>query len=119
MEAKASPVRVPEGYLTVARRFYRRVRDHMGLRPGRQNTRGVPRRGYRTQPQGFNPGNPSKVVHPHKALPSSALLEKHPVRRVGGAEGVTGYEMTDKFRIQMLRKEHKTSQNLAHLSPAA
>jgi hypothetical protein len=24
---------------------------------------------------------------PHKALPSSALLEKHPVRRVGGAEG--------------------------------
>src|ERR1700694_413862 len=23
----------------------------------------------------------------HKALPSSALLEKHPVRRVGGAEG--------------------------------
>ncbi|MEA3205803.1 MAG: hypothetical protein QOG92_1486, partial [Verrucomicrobiota bacterium] len=25
--------------------------------------------------------------HPHKALPRSALLEKHPVRRVGGAEG--------------------------------
>jgi hypothetical protein len=24
---------------------------------------------------------------PHKALPRSALLEKHPVRRVGGAEG--------------------------------
>jgi hypothetical protein len=24
---------------------------------------------------------------PHKALPSSALLEKRPVRRVGGAEG--------------------------------
>ena len=24
---------------------------------------------------------------PHKALPSSALLEKHPIRRVGGAEG--------------------------------
>jgi hypothetical protein len=24
---------------------------------------------------------------PHKALPRCALLEKHPVRRVGGAEG--------------------------------
>jgi hypothetical protein len=27
------------------------------------------------------------AARPHKALPSSALLEKHPVRRVGGAEG--------------------------------
>src|ERR1700692_3292132 len=26
-------------------------------------------------------------IRPHKALPTSALLEKHPVRRVGGAEG--------------------------------
>jgi hypothetical protein len=37
---------------------------------------------------GFNPGNrPPRATRPHKALPSSALLEKHPVRRVGGAEG--------------------------------
>jgi hypothetical protein len=28
-------------------------------------------------------------IRPHKALPRSALLEKHPVRRVGGAEGAT------------------------------
>src|ERR1700686_640557 len=37
--------------------------------------------------QGFNPGNYPIKVRPHKALPRSALLEKHPVRRVGGAEG--------------------------------
>src|ERR1700681_3274964 len=40
---------------------------------------------------GFQPWEPSKkTVRPHKALPSSALLEKHPVRRVGGAEGARG-----------------------------
>src|ERR1700681_2692777 len=33
------------------------------------------------------------VIHPHKALPSSALLEKHPVLRVGGAEEATGCQM--------------------------
>jgi hypothetical protein len=27
------------------------------------------------------------MVRPHKASPRSALLEKHPFRRVGGAEG--------------------------------
>ncbi|HEY6842224.1 MAG TPA: hypothetical protein VI114_13460, partial [Chthoniobacterales bacterium] len=37
--------------------------------------------------QGFSLGNISIDERPHKALPSSALLEKHPVRRVGGAEG--------------------------------
>jgi hypothetical protein len=36
---------------------------------------------------GFSLGNISIDDRPHKALPSSALLEKHPVRRVGGAEG--------------------------------
>ncbi|MEA3206405.1 MAG: hypothetical protein QOG92_2117, partial [Verrucomicrobiota bacterium] len=36
---------------------------------------------------GFSLGNISIDERPHKALPSSALLEKHPVRRVGGAEG--------------------------------
>jgi L-alanine-DL-glutamate epimerase-like enolase superfamily enzyme len=43
--------------------------------------------------QGFNPGNPKIVVRPeaHKALPRSAL-EKHPVRRVGGAERATKYQ---------------------------
>ncbi len=39
------------------------------------------------QAQGFNPGNPHHERHALKALPRSALLGKHPVRRVGGAEG--------------------------------
>ena len=47
----------------------------------------LPRRGYRIQPWGSTLGNFNLAVRPHKALPRSALLEKHPVRRVGGAEG--------------------------------
>jgi hypothetical protein len=39
---------------------------------------------------GFTLGNLFLSSCPHKALPSSALLEKHPVRRVGGAEGAAG-----------------------------
>jgi hypothetical protein len=48
-------------------------------------------KGLKDSAQGFNRFQPwepfTKPVRPHKALPSSALLEKHPVRRVGGAEG--------------------------------
>src|ERR1700730_16692803 len=47
----------------------------------------LPRRGYRIQPRVSTLGNFNLAVRPHKALPRSALLEKHPVRRVGGAEG--------------------------------
>jgi hypothetical protein len=48
----------------------------------------APPKGLQPSAQGFNPGNrPSRATRPHKALPSSVLLEKHPVRRVGGAEG--------------------------------
>jgi hypothetical protein len=36
---------------------------------------------------------------PHKALPSSALLEKHPVRRVGGAEGAAENRTRQSCRI--------------------
>jgi hypothetical protein len=49
--------------------------------------RGSPRRGYRTQPRVSTLETLILTVRPHKALPRSALLGKHPVRRVGGAEG--------------------------------
>ncbi|MEA3162411.1 MAG: hypothetical protein QOE88_229 [Verrucomicrobiota bacterium] len=52
--------------------------------------RGPAPQGLQNSAQGFNPGNPQNGIRPHKALPSSALLEKHPVRRVGGAEGAIG-----------------------------
>jgi hypothetical protein len=59
--------------------------------------KGLPRRGYRSQPRVSTRvstlGTLPIEVRPHKALPRSALLEKHPVRRVGGAEGATGCQV--------------------------
>ena len=43
--------------------------------------------GLQNSAQGLNPGDPQNKRFALKALPRSALLEKHPVRRVGGAEG--------------------------------
>src|ERR1700676_992602 len=53
----------------------------------------MPQRGDRTQPRVSTLGTCKIVIRPHKALPRSALLEKHPLRRVGGAEGATGCQM--------------------------
>ncbi|MEA3206939.1 MAG: hypothetical protein QOG92_2668 [Verrucomicrobiota bacterium] len=44
-------------------------------------------KGHENDSLGFTLGNLFYRSCPHKALPTSALLEKHPVRRVGGAEG--------------------------------
>src|ERR1700736_1057324 len=38
----------------------------------------LPRRGYRIQPRVSTLGNFNLAVRPHKALPRSALVEKHP-----------------------------------------
>jgi hypothetical protein len=43
--------------------------------------------GLEDSAQGFNPGNRPPATRPHKALPRCALGEKHPVLRVGDAEG--------------------------------
>src|SRR5580704_916176 len=57
----------------------------MRVNPGVNGTklRGIwgillPRRGYRIQPRVSTLGNFNLAVRPHKALPRSALVEKHP-----------------------------------------
>jgi hypothetical protein len=65
-----------------------------------QMAKGPPRRGLRTQPRvkprvetRFQPWEPTnKTLRPeaHKALRRCALDEKHPVLRVGDAEGARG-----------------------------
>ncbi len=72
-------------------------------------------KGLQNSAQGFNPGNrPPRATRPHKALPRSALLGKHPVRRVGGAEGApdrtchqggTGSDGTSQLRIPTFARQ--------------
>ena len=76
---------VPPGQKPFSHRRASHYVSAYGLRPGLNGTklRGIwgirlPRRGYRIQPRVSTLGNFNLAVRPHKALPRSALVEKHP-----------------------------------------